>query len=156
MKVKIVGCFALVALWLPSAAQGNIAPRYFPSHPYTDDTTITIKWQADKDLKHHYIYESTIHIISQNHYECINNAQGHTEGRVPTRGHTVKIELDSFTHEWCNGRVLLTIGYTKSPEKEECSQTINEFAEEEPPWCPEIEFPFHPIFEGEFRIFAKP
>ncbi|HEY3959354.1 MAG TPA: hypothetical protein VGL68_02475 [Solirubrobacteraceae bacterium] len=172
MKLKVLVVFVcLLTLGLSNTAQGRISSIQYKPHPlYTDDPSIAVSWTADRDLKRGYIYEAEIEISSLKEGSCRSSENSWSQG-APKRGKLVHIDLITNNMEWCNGRVVIHVGYTKNgticrtemilepEEKEEVglyeeSTTAPKEVLKPRQICEP--YPFHQIFEGEFRISKKP
>jgi hypothetical protein len=136
VRTKWFGLLICVfALGVPSSAQA-LDVRYLPDPLYTNASTITINWDADRNLnpKYHYVGYLSIQLPPAGR-ECDVWESAETHHSV-SKGKTVYLhfELDIQDEEWCNGIATIRLGY----------QSNNNHSERETPE--------HQIFKGQFRI----
>ncbi|HWY90996.1 MAG TPA: hypothetical protein VNY31_10020 [Solirubrobacteraceae bacterium] len=150
MKLRLIGSFVcLMMLVLSSTAlattpevknpggtpQKSTASKYklhlklSPTHPYVDDSQITISWNVERSLKpgYHFVGDMVNHTSYA--YKCANRVSARTYGRIKggQEAHLVFESLQDGDYEWCAGRFELSIAVQSN--KVHCEESICEAVE---------------------------
>jgi len=136
MKLKIAGSFVMFfVLIFPSISQGFVTSfKTSPKHPYVDESTITVSWKTEHNLKPGYHYTGAVSVTDDTHYECRGaGIRGEGEAYASSKRHAPKgsimrLSFNSFSSpgllgkedegylEWCPGKASVTIYETKNGE----------------------------------------
>lgn len=102
----------MASLAVAAPAMAWVKPIVSPKRPIVDDSSITVRWKTDRNLKPGQFYEVTIMGARGTNCASFVTAQSR---RWPAKGKTMRIRLSSYKDlvnggpEWCQGKASIDV-----------------------------------------------
>ncbi len=109
---------SMAFLGIPATTQAFVSKfKVSPSHPYVDDSDVTVSWTADRNLRAGTHYEGNL--VDEPGFACASFVTVDSK-RVPKKGKVMRLTFSSFNDlinggpEWCDGKATVAVNVVKN------------------------------------------